>query len=404
MINKWVKFSAALASALILLILMFIPVQAADIRNGQDVVVGAGEVVNDDLYLSGSEVTVDAAVNGDVIAVGNRVIINGDVNGSIIAAASIVIINGRVSGSVRAAGNTVTIKNNIGNDVVSLAGVTSITPEAVIGRDFVAASGTVDVNGPVYRNIECNAGRLTINSSIGGSVSTEVSQVSLGPSASIQGNLEYTSDNEANIASGASIKGGVQRTEPEQAPADQTPAAVLGAMLSAVIAFLMGFMAILALATYAAALLAGIVTILISRKHLVGVVETLRNKPWSCLGWGALTAVLIPIAVAILCAIIVGIPLAAAGLAVYIIALYLSHIVTALWLGKWMLRKLAYNDNTSHLIGSLALGLLVIYVLCLIPFINILADLAAILFGFGAIIYYIKERPNLLEKASQTHS
>ncbi|MBN1375917.1 MAG: hypothetical protein JXA01_07160 [Dehalococcoidia bacterium] len=394
MINKWGKFSAVLASSLILLVLMFIPVQAADMRSGQDVVVGAGEVVNDDLYLSGSEVTVDATVNGDVIAVGNRVTINGDVNGSVIAAASIVIINGRISSSVRAAGNTVTIKSNVGNDVVSLAGVTSITPEAVIGRDLVAASGTVDVNGPVYRNIDCNSGKLAINSSVGGNVSAEATQVNLGSSASIQGDLAYTSDNEANISSGASITGNVERTEPEQAaaPSGQTMAAALGVMMSTAIAFILGFIAILALVTYAAALLTGIVIILIARKHIAGVAETLRNKPWPCLGYGALVAILIPVAAAVLCIVIVGIPLAAAVLAVYIIAVYLGHIITSIWVGKWMLRKLAYDDNAAHLIGALALGLLAVYILALIPFINMVTDLAAILFGFGAIIYYIKEK------------
>ena len=392
MINKSGKFIAAFAAVLIISILIFIPAYAADTRTGQNVDVAAGEVVNDDLYLAGSEVTVDGTVNGDVIAVGNRVTINGDVNGSVTVAASIITIKGKVSNSVRAAGNEVNINSNIGNDLVVMAGSLAISPAGSIGRDLLAMSRAVYVNGPVTRNITGNANNLIIGSTVGGNVKVEAADVKLEPSASIAGNLEYSSLNEAAIAAGAAVKGKTIHTVPEQAPApsNQTAATALGAVAATIIAFILGFIIVLALFKYAAALLFGIVIILIARRHVADVIETLRNKPWPCLGWGALIAVLTPIAAAILCLVIVGIPLAIAGLAIYIIALYLGHIITAIFLGKWILRRLNSDDSIAHLIGALALGLLIIYVAGLIPFISIITDLAVILFGFGSIVYYIK--------------
>jgi hypothetical protein len=392
MIKKSGKFIAACAAVLIISILMFIPAYAADTRTGQNVDVAVGEVVNDDLYLAGSEVTVDGTVNGDVIAVGNRVTINGTVNGSVTVAASTITINGNISNSVRVAGNEININSNIGKDLVAITGSVAISSAGSIGRDLLAASGTVNVNGPVTKNITCNANRLVISNRVGGNVKAASAEVKLEPSASIAGNLEYSSPNEATVAAGAAIKGQTIHTVPEQAPApsNQTVATALGAIVAAIIAFILGFIIVLALFKYAAALLVGIVVIFIARRHVADAIETLRNKPWPCLGWGTLIAVLTPIAAAILCILIVGIPLAIAVLAIYIIAIYIGHIITAIFLGKWMLRRLTADDSIAYLIGALALGLLIIYIVGLVPFISIITDLAVILFGFGSIVYYIK--------------
>jgi hypothetical protein len=250
------------------------------------------------------------------------------------------------------------------------------------------------VNGPVARNITCNAGSFTLGSSVDGNVKAEATEVKLGPSASVVGDFEYTSAAEASVAAGASIKGQVKHILPEKAPApsNQNVATAVGAFISAVIAFIFGLIIVLALIKYAAALLVAIVIILVARKQMENVIEGLRTRPWLCLGWGALIAVLVPIGVLILCITIVGIPLAVAGLAAYVIALFLGHIITAIFLGKWMLRQPVQDGTTGHLIGAAALGLLVIYVVGLIPVVGVITDLAVLLFGFGSIIYYIKEK------------
>jgi hypothetical protein len=392
MISKMGKLIAAFAAILIISILVVTPALAADTRTGDNVNVGAGEVVNDDLYLAGSEVTVDGKVNGDVIAIGNRVTINGEVNGSIITAASTVIVNGRVSNAVRALGNNVILKSKIGGDLVAVAGTVTTSPESEIGIDLLASATIINVKGPVGRNIICDAGPLDISNRVGGKVLAKATEVKIEAPAVIEGNLDYTSANEATIASGATVRGKVSRIDVAKAEAvsEQTIAGAISALISAIIAFILGFIIILVILKYAAALLFGLVLVLLAKKYVEEAVQTLRNKPWPCLGWGALIAVLVPIAAAILCAVIIGIPLAIAGLAIYIIALYTGHIITAIWLGRWMLRKLDQEATSAQLIAALALGLLVIYILALIPFVSIVTDLATILFGFGAIIYLIK--------------
>ncbi len=66
------------------------PVQAADIDNTG--IVEAGEVINDDLFLSGDTIRMDGEVNGLLLATGNTVIINGTVNGDLLAFGSSVTV------------------------------------------------------------------------------------------------------------------------------------------------------------------------------------------------------------------------------------------------------------------------------------------------------------------------
>ncbi len=59
---------------------------ALEFRVGEDIVIGAGEVIDDDLYLLGETVTINGTVNGDILANGWKVVLNGEVGGSEFAA------------------------------------------------------------------------------------------------------------------------------------------------------------------------------------------------------------------------------------------------------------------------------------------------------------------------------
>ncbi|MCX5996399.1 MAG: hypothetical protein NTV42_02030, partial [Chloroflexi bacterium] len=120
------------------------------------------------------------------------------------------------------------------------------------------------------------------------------------------------------------------------------------------------------------------------------LVDTLKSKPWPCLGYGALVLFLVPVAIAIACALVIGIPLGLATLALYIFTVYLGHIFVGLFIGKWLLRQRADANSTGRLIAALAIGLFVVYVCGVIPFVGCLTDLAVILFGLGAIAYRLK--------------
>ena len=80
------------------------PALAFDGRSGDVVVIKADEVVNDDLYVSANEFTLEGTVKGDLIVFATTVYINGTVEGDLIAAGNTIVIEGTVTDDVRIAG------------------------------------------------------------------------------------------------------------------------------------------------------------------------------------------------------------------------------------------------------------------------------------------------------------
>src|SRR5258707_5050876 len=68
-----------------LLVLALLPAeaQAAEPRQGDTVVVGPDETINDDLYAVGGTITIQGIVNGDVVAAGGTITISGVMNGDV---------------------------------------------------------------------------------------------------------------------------------------------------------------------------------------------------------------------------------------------------------------------------------------------------------------------------------
>jgi uncharacterized membrane protein YccF (DUF307 family) len=76
--------------------------------------------------------------------------------------------------------------------------------------------------------------------------------------------------------------------------------------------------------------------------------DTIRNKPWWSLGWGAIVLFATPVAAIVVCITIVGIPLGLIGLALYGIAIYLSQIPVALFIGRWIIGYFAKTDSRAN--------------------------------------------------------
>jgi len=395
MLAKAVRFITLLAIVLTVTILLTAPAGAADVRQGENLVIPAGEVVNDDLYLFGSGITIEGTVNGDVIAFADRININGAINGNFNGAANYITVDGDVRESVRVAVSSIFVDSKIGGDLVAAASEIDITSAGSVGRDLLPAAATVHVGGPVGNDIRGSAGDLIINSSVGRNVHIECSTLKLEPYAGIDGDLTYKSRTNAVQAEGAKGGGKIDHIVPSSPPDStlgQSAGQVAGLVASGIVIFFVILLIFIALFKYAAALLTGILLILLARKSMPGLIGTLKSRPWPCLGYGALFYVLAPIAIVIAFVLIIAIPLALIGLAVYMLAVYLASIFIALFIGKWMLRQSSDNTDVGPNIGALALGLLVLQIISVIPFIGCLCNLTAILFGLGAFFLFIRSK------------
>jgi len=352
--------------AILLMTLTAVTVFALDARYGDTITVASGEVIDSDLYVAGGTIIIDGTINGDLIAAGKTIRVNGPVNGNIIAAGGTVHINGEVTHAVRIIGGTLNISGTIGRDLLVAGEEVSLSSTAEIGNDLLLGAGTALIDGLIKGDINSGVENLTILST-----------------ASIQGKLTYISENEANIQSGAQIRGTITHQLPdvkERLAVGTHRLPNVGERLVTGIGLwgkVIGFLMTLVL---------GIIIVLLAPKRVKAVTESIRTRPWASLGWGAIILIFTPIAALIVCITIIGLPLGLIVLALYTIAIYLTQLFAGLLVGQLIIGTFRGVETRAALIGALALGLAILSLLRLIPYLNFFIGLATVLFGLGAIL------------------
>ncbi len=354
--------------AVLLTLFTSLPVLAADLRGGDTITVASGEVVDDDLYIAGNTIIIDGTVNGDLWAFGSTITVNGDVNGSIVAIGQTVNVNGNVGHAVRLVGQTINISGNVSGDLIVFGSEANIASKVKIGGDMLFSAGNVRLNGPVEKDVKGSGSEVIVANVVGGDVELKVKNLTLTSSANVQGNLTYTSENEADIQSGAKVEGKTTHNMPEV----KKPAPFSG-IVGKLIGFLM-------------ALVTGLIIILIIPGRSASVADSIRNKPWTSLGWGAVILFATPLAAIVVCITVIGIPVGLIALALYAIAIYISQVFVGLFIGRWIIGRFRGTESKAIMVGALALGLVILTLLGLIPYLGFWIGLAVALFGLGAIL------------------
>jgi len=361
--------------AILLMTFTAVSVLAFNVRSGDYVTVASGEVIDGDLYVGGETIIIDGTINGDLIAAGRTIMVNGTVNGNIIAAGETVDINGEVTHAVRIIGEILNISGTIGRDLLVAGNKVSIASTAEIGSDLLLGAGTARIDGLIKGDINSGVEHLTIAST-----------------ASIQGKLTYISENEANIQSGAQIRGKITHKLPDvkerlitgthRLPdvGERLVAGIGIGLWGKVIRFLM-------------TLMLGIVIVLLAPRRVKAVTESIRTRPWASLGWGAIILIFTPIAALIACITIIGLPLGLITLVLYTIAICLTQLFIGLFIGQLIIGSSRGVESRAALVGALVLGLAILSILRLIPYLGAVIWVATILFGLGAILVSGRKLP-----------
>jgi len=376
---------AAILVVTLLMILTAVPVLAFDARSGMAITVASGDIVDDDLYVAAETIIIDGTVDGDLWAAGNTITVNGIVNGSVMAAGRIVNINGDITHAVRAVAETININGDVGGDVMAGCGKANIASTARIGGDLLFGADIAGIGGLIEGNIKGSGREVTISNGVNGNVELEVESLTILSTANIGGHLSYTSEEEADIQSGAQIAGATTHTLPEVQPEvkkDWTkvfPFVLFFGVLAKVLSFLM-------------ALVAGVVIIFLAPKKLTSITDAIGTRPGPSAGWGAMILFLTPIAALIVCFTIIGIPMGLITLALYGIALYLAQIPVGLFIGRWIIGRFRLVESKAIMVGALAVGLAILKLLSLIPYFGFFVGFVVVLFGLGAIVAAERKR------------
>lgn len=371
---------SAILIAMILMIFTSVSVLAFDARAGDTITVASGDVVDDDLYVGAGTVTIDGTINGDLWAAGSKIIVNGIVTGSVMAVGQTIDISGDVGHAVRVAGTTISIRGNVDGDLMVAGGDVNIASTAEVKGDVLLGAGNVRIDGLIEGDIKGGGGEVTISNGVEGDVELKVESLTILSTADIGGDLSYTSEDKADVRSGAQI-GGV--TTHKLPPVKEEPSIPFPLTLFSGIVKIIGFLM---------ALITGLVIILIAPRRLTSIAEAIRSRPGPSAGWGAIILFLTPIAAIIVCLTIVGIPVGLIALALWGIAIYLAQIPVGLLIGRLILGRFRAVEGKAIMVGALALGLLILKLLGLIPYAGFFIGLAIAIFGLGAGVALIRMR------------
>lgn len=341
--------------------------------------VPAGQVINRDYFAYGESVEISGTVNGDVYAVGGQVLVNGTINGDLLAAAGKIIISGDISHDARIAAGRVTIDGNIGKNLTLGGGQIELTKAARIQGGMVAAGGDIHMAGDVARNVVLAAGSVTVSNKIGGRASIAAPRIRVTSQADVGGDFRYWSKNIPSIDDQAKVSGSIIL---RKFPKTDLPAA------EEMFAAWTRVKIIVTLVSFTSTLALGLLLIHFYPIFSQKVVLQLKERPWASMGLGFLALIVTPAFVGVLVITLLGIPLAALLAMVFLIYLYLARIFVIAWAGHAIFKKLGKGDHEKWAFTS---GLVLYFLLTLIPFFGGIITFLVIVFGLGMILLAKKE-------------
>ena len=371
----------AIVLGLLALVLFASPVAAAEFRTDETVRIGAEETIDGDLFVGATEIIIEGTVNGDVFAAGTTITIRGTINGSVNAAGTRIEIEGPIERGVRVAGQEIVIAAPVGGDAIVLGQAAEVTGAGRVGGDLFFGANEVTLGGDVGRRVSGGAGTLRLAAAVGQDVEVEVNSLVVEPSARINGDLRYRSDNEVELPAGV-VAGQVARQAARTDFSADTGEAVRNTVRGSVARIVV--LALLGLLLLAAA-----------RGWMERATTQMMRRPGASLLMGVIVSIATVPAILIVGGIVLvvfglvfgaggvlaTIPLPLAGLGLYALALYISPVFVALLIGRLLM---GHFSATGFL--ALVIGLIVLAALGAIPYVGWAITGLATALGLGGAL------------------
>jgi hypothetical protein len=242
------------------------------------------------------------------------------------------------------------------DDRIVLVGSVAVDRDETV-QDLIVVDGDVTIRGNVTGDVVVVDGDVTIRGSVAGDVVAVTGLATLGQRGRVAGDLVY-GDDKPVLAPGSRVAGNVEKFK----IGDASAIAAIGLWIGFTISLL----------------LLGIVLLLLAPRAGDAVARAGRDKPLiaALVGLGAL--ILLPVIAIVACITIIGLPLGIV-LLLLILPLYaVGYLSAALIVGRLILKQAR--------IRAFVVGLVILQLLTLIPFVGGLVGLLATIFGLGALM------------------
>ncbi|MDE2078835.1 MAG: hypothetical protein KGI73_00450 [Patescibacteria group bacterium] len=370
---KHSRFAVFAAAALFAAMPLF--ASAADIEYGQSLIIPLNQAVTQNMYLAAKQVNFLTTAQKDLVAAGGELTVNGPVWGDALLAGGIVQVLQEVRGDVRAAGAQVEIGNSVRGDLILFGNQLDQLAGTVVGGDAIMAGNTVDIEGTINGSARIYGNNVIINGTIAGPVIIRASHsVTFGDKAVLGSTLWYTAPQEASVASSAKIGNQVTYVKKDAG------AAFFGNTLG-MLAALIG---VLAFAKFLAFLVGALVLVLAWRRAADALVADTLGAYWKMAGIGLVAFIVAPVVTIALAFTLIGFYLALMVGAFYILLLLASGVYMCVEAGALLslwIRKHASTDWRWTV-----LGVIVVFVIALIPLIGWIADVILFFAALGTLV------------------
>lgn len=367
-------------NAIMLLALLVIaaPFSAyAQIQQKSDERVEATGNYDDIAFFSGDWVRLSLLSTDDVFGAGSDVLVERTTADHLfVAAGNVRVRDVELKDVIAAGGNLSFASGAIADDVVVAGGEVSFEPEFSIGGSAVLAGGNLRIRSPIGADLRAAAGTLFFDGIVAGNARLMGDQVTVGPNARIEGNLEYRSD-KLTVQPGAFIGGERIALPPTKDAEFERWGKVSGSLLLGFFfAFVVGMAVLVLMVSLAAPGL------------MHASAQSIRQRSLRALGIGFLIAFGMPFILILLFMSVIGIPLALLLIAILIALTPISLAVTATFIGEWE-RRLIRKDTPPgrwEYLGWPILGILSLMLVGLLPIVGLFVWLVALIVGLGAAV------------------
>jgi cytoskeletal protein CcmA (bactofilin family) len=339
------------------------PASAAEVKHGDpDYTLGPGETINNDLLVFANIAEINGTVNGDVIGFTQDSTISGHVTGDVILFARNIRITGQVDGNVRTYSQFLVITGKVGRNVSSGCEEFQLDQGATVGGSGMVAAKDVVVSGRLGRDLMVGMGRLTINGYVGGKATVRGERLVISSSAQVDGPIFFKGQQEPDVARGARLANGVNFELQKHGPDYQSGKYYIHSLL-----------------WFGAAFVFGLALLLLAPAFFE---QTIREAgSWRSV-LGLLVLFSIPLIAILLGITLVGLPLGIFLLVLWIVGLYAAHIFVGGRIGEWILGP---GQSFGANVGRLALGLLLVRVVKMLPYVGGGIAFIVVVWGLGAI-------------------
>jgi hypothetical protein len=242
------------------------------------------------------------------------------------------------------------------DDRIVLVGPVLVDRGETVGDVFVV-DGDVTIRGTVKGDVVVVDGDVTIRGTVSGNVVTVSGQATLGRRGRISGDLVY-GDERPVQAPGSRVGGDVQKVD----AGDASIVGAIGAWIAVVVSMFV----------------LGLLLLLLAPRAAEAIARTGRSKPLVCAGVGFVSFFLLPVLAVAALFTIIGIPLGVVLLFLVIPLYAIGYVVSALVVGRLVLKK--------SLVLAFLLGLVIVGLLTLIPIAGGIIGFLAVAFGLGVLL------------------